>query len=245
MSLDNIRHNIPQNKKILALAMVVAVVGAGQQALASETFSQLPSQLPSQEYELSQRHETYEDYYQDEEVEEDERTTTGLAQQSNLIGACRYSPNSLDVFADADRTQRLATIVPYTPLTLTGVVGTGIAEIRYPASGWIDTLTVEPCSDETPTPPPEPEPDGTACYRVLTNVNVRTAPNVGAPALGYIGTGGIAYATTNPPTDFVSSDGRIWIEIADFFGETGWIAITGPSGAGSNAIRLEDEQCDR
>jgi len=189
------------------------------------------------------------DYYVDEYSEEVERrqqtttqNTTGLTQQADLISACRYSPNNLDVFADAAQTQRLLTIAPYTPVTLTGVVGSGIAEIRHPADGWISALTLESCSDPSV---PIPDPDETACYRVLTNVTVRTAPSIRASALGYIRTGGIAYATTNPPNEVFSSDGRTWIEIDDFLGSDGWIAITGANNTGTNAVRLAGDECER
>lgn len=83
--------------------------------------------------------------------------TTELYERSDLIGACRVSPNSLDVFADSDRTRRLLTLAPSIPMTLTGIVGNGIAEISYPARGWISTVTVETCSD-VPTPVPAPSP---------------------------------------------------------------------------------------
>lgn len=253
-------------KRIVMLAMVLATtIGSGSQALANEPSAQHPAshtnqpsnqdsnrseQYANDRYEYYEEGENYEDEdYEDENYENNQlrqqttiQSTTGLTQQSDLIGVCRYSPNGLDVFVDAGRAERLLTIAPYTELTLTGVVGTGIAEIRYPAHGWISTLTVESC--DTTTPPP-PDPDETACYRVLTNVTVRTAPSIRASALGYIRTGGIAYATTNPPSESISSDGRTWIEIDDFLGDDGWIAITGPDGNGSNVTRLPGEECER
>lgn len=189
------------------------------------------------------------DYYREESQEDTSepqlQTTTGLTQRSDLIGACRYSPESLDVFEDAGRVRRLLTIVPDTPVTLTGVVGNGIAEIRHPANGWISTLTVEPCSGET-TPSPSLAPDDeVACYRTLTNVTVRTQPSRNARALGYIQAGGIAYPTAQPPNEAISGDGRIWIEIDNFLGSDGWIAITGANGMGSNVESLPEEECDR
>lgn len=83
--------------------------------------------------------------------------TTELYERSDLIGACRVSSNSLDVFADSDRTRRVLTLAPSIQMTLTGIVGDGIAEISYPARGWISTVTVEACSD-VPTPAPAPLP---------------------------------------------------------------------------------------
>lgn len=223
--------------------------------LATMSWSSLPASANERTMERTDQYENNHhtnpnnDYYVDEYSEEEEhrqqtttQNTTGLTQQANLISACRYSPNTLDVFTDAAQTQRLLTIASYTPVTLTGVVGAGIAEIRYPADGWISTLALESCGD---TPAPIPDPDETACYRVLTNVTVRTAPSIRASALGYIRTGGIAYATTNPPNEVFSSDGRTWIEIDDFLGSDGWIAITGANNTGANAVRLAGDECER
>lgn len=263
-------HTIDPAKRIVMLAVVLSTtVWSGPQALANGTSAQHTNQTADQHsnhseqyandrYEYYEEGENYEDEYYEDDYENNYengnyennelrqqttlQNTTGLTQQSNLIGACRYSPNSLDVFADAGRVERLLTIAPYTELTLTGVVGTSIAEIRYPAHGWISTLTVESCDTTAPQPP---DPDETACYRVLTNVTVRTAPSIRASALGYIRTGGIAYATTNPPSESISSDGRTWIEIDDFLGDDGWIAITGPNGDGTNVTRLPGDECER
>jgi hypothetical protein len=184
------------------------------------------------------------------------QTTTGLSERDDLIGACRVSSGSVDVFADAARTRRLLTLAPNVQMTLTGVVGTGIAEIRYPAFGWVSTLTAEPCVETafpapspapspTPTPTPAPTPPPItlqACYRVLTAVNIRTGPNLNFPSLGQIGSGGIAYTTTNPPTEVVAPDGRIWVEI-NFLGTVGWLSRTGQSSSGVNAVQLPDAQC--
>lgn len=239
------RESIDPKQAIVALFLTLtATAWAGAPAWANGT--------TSAQYERSDQSqdEYYEDeYYEEGEADNSERriqNTTGLTQEANLIGACRYSPNSLDVFEDAGRVERLLTIAPYTAITLTGVVGTGIAEIRYPAHGWISTLTVESCTDgTTPSPEPEPEPEETACYRTLTNVTVRTQPSINARPLGYIRTGGIAYPTRNPPNEATSGDGRTWIEIDDFLGDDGWIAITGPNGAGTNVEGLPEEECDR
>lgn len=239
MNLDT----IDSKQAIVALLITLTTMaGAEAPALANGT--------ASARYDRSEQSQNEYEYYEEGEFDEDEQrlqqTTTGLTQQSALIGACRYSPNRLDVFADAGQVERLLTIVPNTPVTLTGVVGQGIAEIRYPADGWISTLTVESCSNGDGTDPfPEPEPEEDACYRTLTNVTVRTAPSVNARSLGYIRTGGIAYPTTSPPNEAISSDGRTWIEIDDFLGDDGWIAITGANGTGSNVEGLPDQECER
>lgn len=248
MNLDT----IDSRRSMVAFVIVLATTAwSGSPALANERTVERADR--SNQYANNHHTNHNNDYYVDEYNEAEERrqqtttqtptqNTTGLTQQADLISACRYSPNSLDVFSDAAQTQRLLTIAPYTPLILTGVIGTGIAEIRHPADGWISTLTVESCGD---VPAPIPDPNETACYRVLTNVTVRTAPNIRASALGYIRTGGIGYATTNPPNEVFSSDGRTWIEIDDFLGSDGWIAITGANNTGTNAVRLAGDECER
>lgn len=237
MNLDAID---PKQAIVALLITLTTIAGAGAPALANGT--------ASGRYDRSKQSQNEYEYYEEGEFDEDDQrfqqTTTGLTQRSDLIGACRYSPNRLDVFAEAGQTERLLTIAPDTPVTLTGVVGTGIAEIRYPADGWISTLTLESCVDED-DPDPFPPPEQDACYRTLTNVTVRTAPSVNARSLGYIRTGGIAYPTTHPPNEAISSDGRTWIEIDGFLGDDGWIAITGVNGTGSNVEGLPDQECER
>jgi hypothetical protein len=223
----------------LAAAIVATLMGLEQPGLARGD-NHSPTDRYGDEYDYD------EERYEDEEDIYGDRTgqiTTGLTQQSNLIGACRYSPNSLDVYRDAARTQRILTIVPDTELRLTGVVGTSVAEIYSPALGWINTATVEAC-DDIPGPDPNPDPDAQACYEILTTVTVRSGPDGNYPGIGQIRRGGIAYATTNPPTASVSSDRRRWIEIYFPRQGRGWFSLTGSGGAGQNAVRLPDEECE-
>jgi hypothetical protein len=225
----------------LAAAIVATVIVVGQPVLAGGDTQSQGHQ--SQNYDFGEEYDYDQERYEDEYDDRAVQSTTELTQQFNLIGACRYSPNSLDVYRDAARTQRILTIVPYTELSLTGVVGTSVAEIYSPALGWINTATVEDC-DDAPDPDPDPDPDEQACYEILTTVTVRSGPDGSYPGIGQIRRGGIAYATTNPPTASVSSDRRRWIEI--FFPRQGrgWFSLTGPGGAGQNAVRLPDEECD-
>lgn len=184
---------------------------------------------------------------------------SGLSEQPRLIGACRYSPEqSLDIFADAARTRRLRTLTaPTQGVFLTGIVGTGLAQIKDPVLGWIGTAIVEPCTTPTPTPTPgpapapspaptpapTPTPNAKACYQVTAaQLTVRTTPSLSAPGLGVYGSGSIITASTNPPREQTTSDGRIWAEIVAPNG-TGWISRTGANGSGENAVRIADGQC--
>lgn len=217
---------------VLALVSITAV-GLGQPGLARDSHQD----RYGDEYDYDE--EEYDDEYEDY-TDQTGQTTTGLTQPAALIGACRYSPNQLDVYADAARTRQILTILPDTEVTLTGVVGTGVAEISAPALGWIETARVEPCTDATEPPP---DPNEQACYEILTTVTVRTGPSTNFTGIGQIRQGGIAYATTNPPRE-VSNNGRIWIEIYFPRQGQGWFALTGPSGTGQNAARLPNRECE-
>ncbi|MCU0524958.1 MAG: hypothetical protein MUF72_09055 [Elainella sp. Prado103] len=185
---------------------------------------------------------------------------SGLSEQPRLINACRFSPEQgLEIFEDAARTRRIRTLTaPTQGVILTGIVGTGLAQIKDPVLGWIGTAVVEPCTTPTPTPTPAPTPTPTptpapaptpaptptpsaqACYQVVSpQLTVRTTPNLGAPALGVYASGALVAATTNPPREQSTPDGRIWVEVKAPNG-TGWMSRTGPNATGENAVRVTD-----
>ena len=186
---------------------------------------------------------------------------SGLSEQPRLVNACRFSPEqSLYIYEDAARTRLLRTLTaPTQGVFLTGIVGTGLAQIKDPVLGWIGTEIVEPCTTPTPAPSPAPNPRPTPtprptpapsptpvpniCYEVReAQLTVRTTADSNSAALGVYGSGSIIYATTNPPRETTTSDGRIWTEINAPNG-TGWISRTGPNGSGENAVRLANDQC--
>ncbi len=176
---------------------------------------------------------------------------SGLSEQPRLINACRFSPEqSLVIYEDAARTRILRTLTaPTEGVFLTGIVGTGLAQIKQPVLGWIGTGTIEPCTTPIPTPGPTPAPTPTptpstqACYEVrAAQLTVRTSTSTTATALGVYGSGSKIYATANPPREVTGSDGRIWTEIKAPNGN-GWVSRTGPNGVGENAVRLADSEC--
>lgn len=170
-------------------------------------------------------------------------TVTGLVERPELVDACRFSPRgNLEVFADAALTRRLFTLTSAsTPVYLTGVVGTGIAQIKDPALGWIRTANVELCSAPPTTPPPVSEQ---ICYRVIVDrLPVRTGPGNQFTLLGTYRQGGTVFATTNPPREQTTSDGRIWTEINAPNG-TGWLARTGANGVGQTIVQLPSDECN-
>ncbi len=188
---------------------------------------------------------------------------SGLSEQPRLINACRFSPEqSLYIYEDAARANLIRTLTaPTQGVFLTGIVGTGLAQIKEPVLGWIGTEAVEPCTNPTPSPTPRPSPAPTprptpaptpaptptpntrACYEVrATQLTVRTTADGNSAALGVYGAGSVVLATTNPPREVSGTDGRIWAEIEAPNGN-GWISVTGPNGQGDNALRLAGEQC--
>jgi len=194
---------------------------------------------------------------------------SGLSEQPRLINTCRFSPEqSLYIYEDAARTRLIRTLTaPTQGVFLTGIVGTGLAQIKDPILGWIGTEIVEPCTTPTPmpttvptphsssvpsprpttaptpTPVPTPAPVSNICYEVReAKLTVRTTADSNSPALGVYGSGSVIYATTNPPRETTTSDGRIWTEINAPNG-TGWVSRTGPNGSGDNALRLASDQC--
>ena len=186
---------------------------------------------------------------------------SGLSEQPRLINACRFSPEqSLYIYEDAARTRLIRTLTaPTQGVFLTGIVGTGLAQIKDPVLGWIGTEIIEPCTTPVPTPAPAPHPaprptpvpapapaptpSARACYEVrATQLTVRSTADGNAAALGVYGAGSVVLATTNPPREVLGADGRIWGEVEAPNGN-GWISRTGPNGEGENAVRLADSQC--
>lgn len=184
---------------------------------------------------------------------------SGLSEQPRLINACRFSPEqSLYIYEDAARTRLIRTLTaPTQGVFLTGIVGTGLAQIKEPVLGWIGTEMIEPCTAPAPAPVPAPAPAPTprptpapaptpatrACYEVrATQLTVRSTADGNSPALGVYGAGSIVLATTNPPREVLGADGRIWAEVEAPNGN-GWISRTGPNSGGENAVRVAEGQC--
>ncbi|GAB4231630.1 MAG: hypothetical protein Kow00121_59890 [Elainellaceae cyanobacterium] len=181
--------------------------------------------------------------------------TIPISERVDLIGACRQTNRTVEVFRDTalSPVNRVGTFAANTPVRLTGVIGTGRAQVYWPTTwppsgtisvvGWVNSAFLTTCNNN---PPPVTQ----ACYQINTDfLTVRTAPSSTAAARGSLRAGTIATATTNPPTERTSPNaapdfGRIWAEI-NFQGSPGWIARTGPNGVGNNATRLPDAQCSQ
>jgi hypothetical protein len=163
--------------------------------------------------------------------------TRPLTENTNLIRGCRQLNQSSQIFDNSalgPASNRIGTLAAGTQVTLTGVVASGRAQVFLGSGtlspiqpvGWLNAGNLGPCG----SPPP---PTNKACFRANFGLVVRSSPATGTVIAGY-NAGDNIVATTNPPTQTTTSDGRIWMATTISNGSTGWIARTGPNGVGSN-----------
>lgn len=80
------------------------------------------------------------------------QTITRLTERSDFVGGCRLTSEALSVFDDARQTQPTGSLAAETRVTLTGVLGEGIAQIRSPRLGWIRVASLRTCEVANPNP---------------------------------------------------------------------------------------------
>ena len=182
--------------------------------------------------------------------------TSGLAQivsvneRSDYIGQCRRVVNPItEIFNTSrigNRVNRVGTLNLDTDVMLTGVVGTGVAQIYVPSSnnsiqllGWVDASHLGPCGSGAGTGGIE---GLSVCYRVDDELVARAQPGGNAANVGLFRVGDVARPTTDPPTERTTPDGRIWTLVETYNG-TGWIPRTGPNQLGSSVTWLSADQC--
>lgn len=166
------------------------------------------------------------------------QATVAISENPNLIRVCRRTNREVPLFSNTALTpaNRIGTAGPNTEVTLTGIVGQGIAQVFYLAPnqtvvvGWLQSANLAPCQ---PTPPVT-----RACYRADTTLTVRNRPGTSSPSvpIGEVAAGRIVFATTNPPTT-QAADTRTWLQIT-FANGSGWVSLTGPNNQGFNLTRL-------
>jgi hypothetical protein len=90
-----------------------------------------------------------------------------LVERPSYIGECRSSGASLlTVYQDSSLTLPIADLDPYTRITLTGVLGEGVAQLEEPL-GWVRAATLLLNCDAGPDPDPDPDPELGTCYQVV------------------------------------------------------------------------------
>jgi len=160
-----------------------------------------------------------------------------LYERPSYNNTCRSSgTGAITVYSTASQTQVVRQLQPYTRITLTGVLGQGVAQIQQPALGWVRTNTLLSSCNAVPDPGPGPGVPVGACYQVLpAEIQVRTAPYGGY--LATVFTNERVYATI-PPQRQTTPDGQVWLR-AYYKGTVnlGWLAETGTNGLGLNLGR--------
>jgi hypothetical protein len=69
---------------------------------------------------------------------------TQLTERVSAINTCRNTGNNpLPVYSDTAQTQAIGRLQPFTKVTLTGILGPGIAQVREPIVGWIQSATLQ------------------------------------------------------------------------------------------------------
>lgn len=159
------------------------------------------------------------------------RADLPLVERTTYVGTCRNSgATALPVYNNSSLSQTVRTLEPYTRVVLTGVLGSGIAQISSPSVGWVRSATLLTNCDAGPD-------QGTrgACYQVSPpELSVRTAPY--GNLITTLAQNQRVYAT-NPPNRQTTSDGRIWLQV--YYNQTtnlGWAAQTGTGGLGANLV---------
>lgn len=146
-------------------------------------------------------------------------------ERPSFINTCRSSGSTeLVVYANTAQTQVVGRIPAFTRITLTGIVGSGVVQVRTPLVGWVRSATLLTNCDARP-------PAADLCFQVTADeLVVRDAPygNVLTSVVR-----GDRVFSSNPPQRQTTSDGRIWIRVT-VRGVTGWIAESGTGGVGRN-----------
>lgn len=176
--------------------------------------------------------------------------TSTLSENVSFINTCRSSGNAtLSVFADTAQTKPVGALTPFTRVTLTGLLGSGLAQIKTPLVGWVKTDTLLSNCDAkapgtpkpTPTPKPSDSPTAKACFVVIAKdgLAARETPNgkIQTSKGGNDGPVNGSKVTTTDPVERTIIGDRIWLKVtydsANGGTRTGWIAEGIPN-AGKN-----------
>ncbi|MBD2097919.1 hypothetical protein H6F90_22875 [Trichocoleus sp. FACHB-591] len=68
--------------------------------------------------------------------------TITLSERTDYIGTCRGTTAAVNIYEDTQLTRRVGTVAARSSVTLTGILGNGIAQIRTPSVGWIQTTNL-------------------------------------------------------------------------------------------------------
>ncbi|MGB5975479.1 MAG: SH3 domain-containing protein [Nodosilinea sp.] len=160
-----------------------------------------------------------------------------LTENTALIRGCRQLNQADQIFDNSALgpiANRIGTLPAGTQVTLTGAVTQGRAQVFLRSGslspvqpvGWLNAANLGPC-----TLPPTAD----ACFRADQSLAVRSGPSTGYPVVAGYSVNNLVRASTNPPTQHISSgDRRRWMQVRISDGTNRWIARTGANGVGSN-----------
>ncbi|MGV0025613.1 SH3 domain-containing protein [Phormidesmis priestleyi] len=152
---------------------------------------------------------------------------------ASIIGQCRAAKQSTAIFSQRSSTSAVVTaLAAEQRVTLSENGGTdGFIGVSTPSRGFVQTVNLKLCAN---TPPPTP--DKGLCRRVNQpqGLIIRQGPNTTTNIVGGAGFNSQVFLTTTPATTRVSTDGRIWVQIARPVG--GWVSNGFQNTPGSNLV---------
>lgn len=81
---------------------------------------------------------------------------SALSERADYVGACRASgPTTIAVFEDSRLTKPAGNVPANTQVVLSGILGSGIAQIKAPTIGWVQSANLKLCSGGTPPTKPD------------------------------------------------------------------------------------------
>ena len=150
-------------------------------------------------------------------------------QVAQLVGQCRAAARTMDIFSQASvapGSNIVRTLATNDRVTLSSNGdNSGWIQVSSPASGYVITRYIKPCSGTTPPPPPPPPG---SCRRVVNppeGLIVRSGGNSTAPQVGGVLLGEVVRVTGASNVD---ATGRTWVEITTPI--RGWVSNGFPSG---------------
>ncbi len=70
-----------------------------------------------------------------------------ISERTDLINACRITGAAVTLYADTALTRSIGSVTVNSSVSLTGIVGSGIAQIKAPVVGWISAVNLKTCGD--------------------------------------------------------------------------------------------------
>jgi hypothetical protein len=149
-----------------------------------------------------------------------------------IIGQCRAAKQSTAIFSQRSSTSAVVTALAADQrVTLSENGGTdGFIGVSTPSKGFVQAVNLKLCANTTPPP------DKGLCRRVsqTQGLIIRQGPSATSNVVGGVDFNSQVFLTTTPATSKVSTDGRIWVQIAR--PASGWVSNGFQNAPGSNLV---------